>query len=91
MTGATGASTAGRFGLYRWDAGPRSGGADPHFHRTMSESFFVVSGRVELYDGKQWVDAGPGAIAERAAGRPYSDEEWTALCERHDNYFVEAM
>ena len=57
---ATGASTAGRFGLYRWDAGPQSGGAAPHFHRTMSESFFVVSGRVELYDGKQWVDAGPG-------------------------------
>jgi mannose-6-phosphate isomerase-like protein (cupin superfamily) len=124
---ATGASTDGRFGLYRWDAGPRSGGAAPHFHRTMSESFFVVSGRVELYDGKEWVDAGPGdyvyvpeggvhgfrnqsdepasmliifapgapregyfeAIAERAAGRPYSDEEWTALCERHDNHFVE--
>lgn len=124
---ATGASTGGRFGLYRWDAGPRSGGAAPHFHRTMSESFFVVSGRIELYDGKEWVDAGPGdyvyvpeggvhgfrnqsdepasmlilfapgapregyfeAIAERAAGRAYSDEEWTALCERHDNYFVE--
>jgi len=123
---ATGASTAGRFGLYRWDAGPQSGGAAPHFHRTMSESFFVVSGRVELYDGSQWVDAGPGdfvhvpeggvhgfrnqsaepasmlilfapgapregyfeAIAERAAGRHYTDEEWTAVCERHDNYFV---
>jgi hypothetical protein len=40
---ATGASTDGRFGLYRWDAGPHSGGAAPHFHRTMSESFFVVS------------------------------------------------
>ena len=45
---ATGASTDGRFGLYRWDAGPQSGGAAPHFHRTMSESFFVMSGRVEI-------------------------------------------
>jgi mannose-6-phosphate isomerase-like protein (cupin superfamily) len=123
---ATGASTAGRFGLYRWDAGPQSGGAAPHFHRTMSESFFVISGRVELYNGKQWIDAGPGdfvyvpeggvhgfrnqsaepasmlilfapgapregyfeAIAARAAGRQYSDQEWTALCQQHDNYFL---
>ncbi|HVW35516.1 MAG TPA: cupin domain-containing protein [Acidimicrobiia bacterium] len=124
---ATGASTDGRFGLYRWDSGPHSGGAAPHFHRTMSESFFVISGRVELYDGERWIDAGPGdfvhvpeggvhgfrnqtaepasmlilfapgapregyfeAIAGKAAGRPYSDAEWTALCEHHDNYFVD--
>ena len=123
---ATGASTGGHFGLYRWEAGPQSGGAAPHYHRTMSESFFVVSGRIELFDGGQWIDAAPGdfvfvpeggvhgfrnqssepvsmlilfapgapregyfeAIAERAAGRHYSDEEWKALCERHDNYFV---
>lgn len=123
---ATGASTDGRFGLYRWDAGPQSGGAAPHFHRTMSESFFVVSGRVGLYDGERWVDAGAGdfvhvpvggvhgfrnesaesasmlilfapgapreayfeAIAERVAGRHYTDEEWGELCRRHDNYFL---
>ncbi len=123
---ATGASTDGRFGLYRWDAGPQSGGAAPHYHRTMSESFFVVSGRVELHDGERWVDAGAGdfvhvpvggvhgfrnessepvsmlilfapgapregyfeAIAERVAGRRYSDEEWAELCRRHDNYFL---
>ena len=123
---ANGASTGGQFGLYRWDSGPRSGGAAPHFHRTMSESFFVISGHIELYDGQEWVAAGPGdfgyvpeggihgfrndsdepasmlilfvpgapregyfeAIAERVAGRHFTDEEWTALCERHDNYFV---
>jgi hypothetical protein len=28
------------------------------------------------------------AIAERAAGRHYRDEEWTALCHRHDNYVL---
>ena len=123
---ATGEATGGDFGLYRWDAGPESGGAAPHFHRTMTESFFVVSGRVELFDGRDWIDAGPGdfvhvpaggvhgfrnqspepvsmlilftpgapregsfeAIAERVAGRRYTDEEWTAVCEHHDNYFV---
>lgn len=57
---ATGASTAGEFGLYRWSMEPRSGGADPHFHRTMTESFFVLSGQVRLYDGRAWTDAGAG-------------------------------
>lgn len=54
---ATGASTSGQFGLYRWDmAGPPSG-PDPHFHRTISESFFILSGTVRLFDGRRWVDA----------------------------------
>jgi mannose-6-phosphate isomerase-like protein (cupin superfamily) len=57
---ATGASTNGQFGLYRWDmAGPPSG-PDPHFHRSISESFFILSGTVRLYDGKRWIDATPG-------------------------------
>ncbi|HEX6921860.1 MAG TPA: cupin domain-containing protein [Actinomycetes bacterium] len=57
---ATGASTGGEFGLYRWDMGPGPGGPDAHFHRTISESFFVLSGTVRLYDGERWVDAAPG-------------------------------
>jgi mannose-6-phosphate isomerase-like protein (cupin superfamily) len=57
---ATGAITSGEFGLYRWDfTGPRSG-PDPHFHKTVSESFYVLSGTVQLYDGRRWTDAGPG-------------------------------
>jgi mannose-6-phosphate isomerase-like protein (cupin superfamily) len=57
---ATGASTGGKFGLYRWDMGPQPAGADAHFHRTFTESFFVLSGQVRLYDGKTWFDAHPG-------------------------------
>jgi mannose-6-phosphate isomerase-like protein (cupin superfamily) len=54
---ATGASTNGQFGLYRWDmAGPPSG-PDPHFHRTISESFFILSGTVRLFDGRRWIEA----------------------------------
>jgi len=57
---ATGASTNGQFGLYRWDfKGPPSG-PDPHFHRSISESFFVLSGSVRLYDGSRWIDGNPG-------------------------------
>jgi len=123
---ATGASTAGQFGLYRWDMmGPPSGAA-PHFHRTISESFFVLSGKVRLYDGEEWRDGSggdfmyvpqggihgfrnesgapasllllfvPGApregyfetLAEVAAGRKLSPEEWTELYLRHDNIVV---
>jgi mannose-6-phosphate isomerase-like protein (cupin superfamily) len=60
---ATGAQTNGRFGLYRWDMGPEPSGAMPHFHRTISESFFVLSGTVRLYDGTEWIDSGPGDFA----------------------------
>lgn len=58
---ATGASTDGQFGLYRWDmAAHPKGGPSGHFHRSMSESFFVLDGTVSLYNGDTWVDAGPG-------------------------------
>jgi mannose-6-phosphate isomerase-like protein (cupin superfamily) len=57
---ATGATTDGRFGLYRWDMGPEPAGAQPHFHRTISESFFVVSGTVQLFDGSTWLEGQPG-------------------------------
>jgi mannose-6-phosphate isomerase-like protein (cupin superfamily) len=57
---ATGATTAGRFGLYRWDFSPKPSGPAAHFHRTISESFFILSGTVRLYDGKEWVDATAG-------------------------------
>jgi quercetin dioxygenase-like cupin family protein len=56
----TGATTNGAFGLYRWEMGPRRGGASPHFHRTITESFYVVSGAVRLFSGDKWVDGTPG-------------------------------
>ncbi|MFI5254408.1 MAG: cupin domain-containing protein [Candidatus Limnocylindrales bacterium] len=55
---APGSLTGGRFGLFQWDMPARSGGATPHFHRTFSESFFVISGSLELYDGRRWASAG---------------------------------
>lgn len=57
---ATGAGTAGLFGLYRWNMGPARSGPGPHFHRTLAESFYVLVGRVSIYDGKEWLDAGVG-------------------------------
>jgi quercetin dioxygenase-like cupin family protein len=57
---ATGAGTGGEFGLYRWEFGPDPSGPEPHFHRTIGESFYVLSGVVRLYDGAQWVDGEAG-------------------------------
>jgi mannose-6-phosphate isomerase-like protein (cupin superfamily) len=56
---ATGSLTAGRYGLYRWDMGG-PGGATPHFHRTFSESFYILSGTVAVYDGANWADGTAG-------------------------------
>ena len=57
---ATGDQTAGRFGLYRWTFGEDESGPDPHFHRSISEQFYVLSGEVRLHDGRGWVTARPG-------------------------------
>jgi len=57
---ATERSTAGEFGLYRWNMDHQLSGPDAHFHRTISESFFVLDGTVRLYDGSRWIDAVAG-------------------------------
>ena len=123
---ATGKSTDGQFGLYRWEAHPRTKGPKAHFHKTMSESFYILAGTIRLFNGERWIDATAGdflfvpeggihafdnesdepaamlllfapgapregyfeALAEKAAGRQFSDEEWIELCRRHDNYFI---
>jgi mannose-6-phosphate isomerase-like protein (cupin superfamily) len=54
---APGSVTAGRYGLFEWNMPPRGPGASPHFHKTFSESFYVISGTVRLYDGARWLDA----------------------------------
>ncbi len=57
---ATGVSTDGLFGLYRWNMGAEPSGPGPHFHRTMAESFYVLGGSIRIYDGTRWVETQPG-------------------------------
>ena len=57
---ATRQSTNGQYGLYRWSMAPAPSGPEPHFHRTLSEAFYVLAGTVRLYDGSTWVDGAPG-------------------------------
>ena len=56
---ATGAATGALFGLYRWSMVGR-GGPGPHFHRTLTESFYVLAGTIQIFDGTVWRDCQPG-------------------------------
>lgn len=57
---ATGASTGGEFGLYKVEMGPKAPGPSTHFHRAISESFYVLDGEVTIFDGERWVTCAPG-------------------------------
>jgi mannose-6-phosphate isomerase-like protein (cupin superfamily) len=57
---ASSQATDGQFGLYRWDFSTEVTGPDAHFHKTMTESFFILSGTVRLFDGDRWLDATAG-------------------------------
>jgi quercetin dioxygenase-like cupin family protein len=122
---ATGELTNGQFGMFEWDMPHGAGGTAAHFHKTFSESFYITSGTVRLFNGKTWVNATkgdfyyvpqggihayhndsgsrasmlvlfvPGAPREEyfrelasisAAGRSLSEDEWTALWARYDQY-----
>ena len=63
----TAAQSAGEFGLYRWDFGEQAAGPAPHFHRAITESFFVRSGVVTLFDGTETHEAGPALVPFPAA------------------------
>jgi mannose-6-phosphate isomerase-like protein (cupin superfamily) len=65
---ATGESTAGGFGLYRWEMGPQPSGPDQHFHRSISESFYILTGSIRIYDGRRWIDTAPGDFVHVPAG-----------------------
>lgn len=57
---APGSATNGQFGLFEWNMPAGRGGAEPHFHKNISESFFVTEGEVLLFDGGKWVAARKG-------------------------------
>ncbi len=57
---ATTRTTRGEFGLYRVEMSARAGGPRTHFHKTISESFYILDGTVRLFDGAQWIDGRKG-------------------------------
>ena len=65
---ATGGSTDGLFGLYRWEMGPEPSGPGPHFHRSIGESFYILTGSVRIFNGSRWIDTSPGAFVHVPPG-----------------------
>ena len=57
---APGSVTDGQYGLFEWNMAAGPGGADPHFHITFSESFYITDGTVSLFDGERWISATKG-------------------------------
>jgi mannose-6-phosphate isomerase-like protein (cupin superfamily) len=56
----TGAASHGLFGLYRWEMTGERSGPGPHFHRSLTKSFYVLGGTIRIYDGRRWVDCSAG-------------------------------
>ncbi len=79
---AGGAATDGLFGLYRWTMPARIPGAAPHFHRTLAESFYVLGGRVTIFDGRDWVDARVGDFVHVPPGGVHGFRNDTAAVAR---------
>ena len=50
----------GEYGLYRVMMKPRAGGPRTHFHRTISESFYVLEGTIRLFNGEKWIEGEAG-------------------------------
>jgi mannose-6-phosphate isomerase-like protein (cupin superfamily) len=57
---APGSATNGQYGLFEWNMTGTPGGADPHFHKRFSESFYIMEGTVRLFNGETWIDAVKG-------------------------------
>ncbi|TDD93449.1 cupin domain-containing protein [Actinomadura rubrisoli] len=67
-----GAVTDGEFGLYHViDLAPGAG-TGTHFHKTMSESFFVTAGTLRLFDGERWIEGTKGDFLYVPAGGLHS-------------------
>jgi mannose-6-phosphate isomerase-like protein (cupin superfamily) len=65
---ATGATSGGLFGLYRYEMSAARSGPDPHVHRTMAESFYILRGTLRLHDGTTWRDLEVGDFAHVPPG-----------------------
>lgn len=78
-----GSATAGRYGMFEYHLAPRSPGAAPHYHRTFSESFFVLSGALTLYAAGSWqaYASGDYALVHEGGAHGFRNDgdEWTSF------------
>ena len=60
--------TQRQFGFFIREMRSRAGGPAPHFHRTFSESFYVLEGTIRFFDGDRWVEGSKGDFLYVPAG-----------------------
>jgi mannose-6-phosphate isomerase-like protein (cupin superfamily) len=48
--------------------GPEPSGPGPHFHRSIAESFYVLTRTVQVFDGSRWIETEPGDFIHVPAG-----------------------
>src|SRR5688500_20199860 len=60
---APGSVTAGRYGLVEYHVAPHSPGAAPHFHQTVSETFYALSGTLTVSNAGQGTTIRAGDVA----------------------------
>ena len=56
----TGSTTGEAFGAYLCEFRGPDPGAVPHIHTTLTESFLILDGAMQLFTGEAWVDATRG-------------------------------
>ncbi len=59
---AVGAHTDKDFGLFEYVLAPGTAGAGAHYHRTFSETFYLLDGELDILNGTEWVTAGAGDL-----------------------------
>jgi quercetin dioxygenase-like cupin family protein len=46
--------------------------ARPHFHKTFSESFYVLEGEITLFNGDEWIKGSEGDFLYVPPNRPHA-------------------
>jgi mannose-6-phosphate isomerase-like protein (cupin superfamily) len=59
----TGSDSGGQWFVIEYNAPPNFPGPPPHWHKVMTEIFYVVEGSITFHVGEQTLEAGPGGYA----------------------------
>lgn len=69
---ATGSDTQGDYGLFEFTLQPGEPGPAPHLHRTFSESFHLLEGRLEVLANQRWITAAAGDVIYVPRSSPHA-------------------
>ena len=87
-----GKETGGAFEVYERELPAHTIGADPHYHRSTEEFFYIITGSATILMDKEWkvYPAGSAVVVPRMTVHGYSNESderiklLVAFCPAHD-------